>query len=465
MKADDLQNLIAEGEGERLEFKAGHTTPELVAKTVCAFLNKSGGTLLLGIGAKGQILGIPSADSDARRLKSELPKLISPPALWTVERVRVGTNDVLFVEVPEGQDKPYVAGGAIFFRRGASDVPAKRDEIGRLIESRVEASQRWERQLAIGTDAKDLNDRVILETMRLAIKAQRWQGAVDDISGFLHSMGLTARGGITNAAVLLYGKAPSRMLPQARVRLLVLPEGKTGDRYLVDKLFEKCLLLTAKELQEALAVQVGGVASQFSRSWQRTDRPIYPVMALREGVMNSLVHRDYTLGGSVTISVQPESLRISNPGGLPAELTPADLKQNHPSLPRNPDVAHVCFLHGLIEKIGRGTQRIVEECQRAQLREPKWQSSSLETTLTLFSPLMRARAETDELNERQHRILAELRIRGQLRPTDVAKLVGRGVTGRTVRSDLQGLLQRGQLLRRGRGRSISYVRPKKSGAR
>jgi ATP-dependent DNA helicase RecG len=369
------------------------------------------------------------------------------------------------VEVPEGQDKPYVAGGAIFFRRGASDVPAKRDEIGRLIESRVEASQRWERQLAVGADPKDLNDRVVLETMRLAIKAQRWHGTADDINGFLHSMGLTARGGITNAAVLLYGKTPSRMLPQARVRLLVLPAGKTGDRYLVDKLFEKCLLLTAKELQEALTVQVGGVASQFSLNWQRTDRPIYPVMALREGVMNALVHRDYTLGGSVTISVQPESLQISNPGGLPAELTPADLKQNHPSLPRNPDVAHVCFLHGLIEKIGRGTQRILEECQRAQLREPKWQSSSLETTLTLFSPLTRVRSDVDELNERQRRILAALRVRGQLRPTDVAKLVGKGVTGRTLRSDLQGLLQRGQLLRRGRGRSTSYVRPKKIRAR
>jgi len=113
-------------------------------------------------------------------------------------------------------------------------------------------------------------------------------------------------------------------------------------------------------IPSVLAAYVGGIASDFrSNKWQREDHPIYPMSALREGVLNALVHRDYNLTGSTLISIAPDSLQISNPGGLPPGLTTADLKRDHPSLPRNPDIAHILFLHGLIEKVGRGTQHII----------------------------------------------------------------------------------------------------------
>ena len=160
---------------------------------------------------------------------------------------------------------------------------------------------------------------------------------------------------------------------------------------------------------------------------------------------------------------QPKLRLITNPGGLPAELKPADLKKDHASLPRNPDVAHVCFIHGLIENIGRGTQRIVEDCKRTQLPEPKWQTSRVETTLTLFSAPAKPSAKAEELNERQRRILAAAERGAYLRPKELAQLVGEGVTDRTVRNDLQELVDRGLLLRRGRGRSTSYVAEKPMG--
>ena len=209
---------------------------------------------------------------------------------------------------------------------------------------------------------------------------------------------------MTNAALLLFGKQPSRLLPQARVRLLVMPEGKTGNRYSLDKTFDACILQIAEQIPSALEAHTGGVASRFSKeNWQREDRSLYPTTALREGVMNALVHRDYGASGSITISLLPDSLQISNPGALPHGLTPADLKRDHSSVPRNPDIAHVFFLRGLIEKIGRGTQRIVQDCRKAGLRDPRWQSSGMETKLTFFAPAMSSRSE--DLNERQQQIL------------------------------------------------------------
>jgi ATP-dependent DNA helicase RecG len=356
-------------------------------------------------------------------------------------------------------DKPYVAGGAIYFRRGEQIVPANRDEISALIQKRSEASQRWERQLVMGAERADLDEKLMGDTARMAVESERWQGSPDDIDGFLHALGLATHGGVTNAALLLFGKQPTRLLPQARVRLLGMPEGKTGNRYSVDKIFDGCILRVAEQIPAALATHAGGIESRFSaENWRREDRPLYPMTALREGVMNALVHRDYSLSGSITISILPDSLLISNPGGLPAELTPSDLKKDHLSVPRNPDIAHVCFLHRLIEKVGRGTQRIVEDCRKARLRDPRWQSSGLETTLTFFAPTAAStRSRMEELSERQQQILDVLREKKHLRSGELAKLLGSGVTDRTVRNDLQTLVDAGLVVRRGRGRSTWYV--------
>src|SRR5262249_1727329 len=153
--------------------------------------------------------------------------------------------------------------------------------------------RRWERQIGVGADRGDLDNQLVLQTIRLASEAQRWQGSPDDIDGFLHSLGLWEHGSITNAALLLYGKQPARVLSQARVRVTAMPEGKTGDRYSVDRLFEDCLLRTVQQIQEMLAVQLGGVETRFSGGWQRSENTLYPATALREGVMNALIHRDY----------------------------------------------------------------------------------------------------------------------------------------------------------------------------
>ncbi|MBS3907376.1 MAG: putative DNA binding domain-containing protein [Syntrophaceae bacterium] len=360
MNPKELQSLIANGENERVEFKTGNMSPEVIAKTVCAFLNREGGRLLLGVSDRGRLAGVADADLLTRSIESQLPSLISPPALWTVDRMRVEGRDIVIVEASEGMDKPYVTGGAIYFRRGERIVPANRNEISELIQNRADASQRWERRIAMGAEQVDLDDKLIQETTRMAVKSQRWQGSPNDIEGFLHALGLVSFGGVTNAALLLFGKQPSRLLPQARVRLLVLPEGKTGNQYSLDKTFDACVLQIAEQIPAALEAHAGGVASRFpEKNWQREDRSLYPITALREGVMNALVHRDYDANGSITISLLPDSLQISNPGALPHGLTPADLKRDHPSVPRNPDIAHVFFLRGLIEKIGRGTQRIL----------------------------------------------------------------------------------------------------------
>jgi ATP-dependent DNA helicase RecG len=201
------------------------------------------------------------------------------------------------------------------------------------------------------------------------------------------------------------------------------------------------------------------VQSNFTDAeWARRESVLFPPKAVREGVLNALAHRDYALSGSILISIFRDSMEITNPGGLPDHLTPADLKKDHLSMPRNPDIAHVFFLRRLTEKVGRGTQRIVEDCRNARLKEPRWYTSSLQTRLTFFAPpsgsTMRGKFE---LNERQEKMLKFARDHARLKPSDLVKLFGSVVSDRTLRTDLQQLVQAGELMRRGRGRGISYV--------
>jgi ATP-dependent DNA helicase RecG len=460
MNSEELHELLQSSEDEFLEFKDA-PSPEVIARAISAFLNSKGGRLILGVRDRGHVTGISNVEQTKARIEKEVPRLITPAAPWTVEAFEIGGKNVIIVEVPTGADQPYVTNGAVYLRRGEKIETATRDEMTSIIMKRVEVSQRWERQMVLGADTDDLNLELIRETIRLAKKAERWSGKDDDVEGFLASLGLSESGGITNAALLFYGKKLSRFIPQAGVRLLVSPAGKSGGRYVLDKWFDANLIELATDIPKALAPYTGGVESTFSEeSWQREDRLRYPSLALREGILNALVHRDYALTGSVLISIQAKTLEITNPGKLPDHLKPADLKKDHLSTPRNPDLAHLSFLHGLIEKVGRGTQKILAECRQARLRDPKWVSSGASTSLTIYAP-----SSLDlsiELTERQQKILSTLASGERIKGSILARRVDPNVSSRTIRTDLLALIRSGLLIPRGRGRSTSYQLAAKS---
>ena len=147
-----------------------------------------------------------------------------------------------------------------------------------------------------------------------------------------------------------------------------------------------------------------------------------------------------------------------NYGQLPPEIKPNDLRKPHPSLPRNPDIAHVCFLRGLIDKVGRGTQKIIEECRLAGLKPPSWQSSETGTTLTFFAPVaVTPKGKFENLNDRQQKIIEVLKGKKSLKATELADGLGFEVTERTVRNDLLTLVELGWVAKRGQGPSTTYA--------
>jgi len=131
---------------------------------------------------------------------------------------------------------------------------------------------------------------------------------------------------------------------------------------------------------------------------QRKETWKYPLEALREAVINALIHRDYTITGEIQVRLYEDRLVISNPGRLPEGITPEQLREpEHLSIPRNPLLAQVFYYAGLIEKWVTETTRIIELCRAQNLPDPKFEELSNAFKVIFFKDLLSAtqRARTN----------------------------------------------------------------------
>lgn len=201
------------------------------------------------------------------------------------------------------------------------------------------------------------------------------------------------------------------------------------------------------------------VRSRFDQeSLHRHDRTVYPLDALREGLVNAFAHRDYShFSGGIAVGMYPDRIEIWNSGRLPVGWKPADLRKNHPSYPPNPDIAHVLYIRGFMERVGRGTQKIVDACREYGLATPKWQDAPSGVTLTLYADKMGPAVEM-ALNERQNALMKSMEPDSELKLADYWAHFASEVSERQARRDLKELVESGFLAALGSGAGAKYKR-------
>jgi ATP-dependent DNA helicase RecG len=379
-----IKEMLLENESDRLAFVAA-VHPHELAKVVCSFLNGQGGRVLVGIAEDKTPIHIPNAAKLVDDLKIYLLHVLLPEAPMTISVEPYQSHDLILLKVAGGSRQPYLCDGNIYYRKGKTTVKATPLQISELIHGRQKSELHWERQPALGVDFEDLDKKLIQQTITESRENHRSNFEGNNVLDFLTNYGLYQNGSFTNACVVLFAKIPSRFLPQVRVRLTEYSEGKTDKSLQRDELFEGNLF----DVQDKLERYIGhlGTKSVFDKNrWKRIDFR-FPEKALQEGVINALMHRDYSSPSSgVAIGIYPESFIISNSGHLPDDLKASELKKNHRSHPVNPDIAHVVFLRGLIDKLGKGTIKVVELCRAEGLKDPVWKDNIDGVTLTFNGP-------------------------------------------------------------------------------
>ena len=361
-----IDNLLHQNEGERLEFKL-HYNEAVIARQVVGMLNAKGGDIILGISDKKEILGVfPKLDINAIRLR--LMSAIKPTAPIHVTEIAYDGKQVVLISAWEGSQKPYMYEGKIYQRLmdATYDKAASTQEISRMISERSLAESNWERQPVLDVEIEDLD----IEELHTTKQAYQQQLGIKDLSDeeFLMRCGLIQNGDLTKACVVLYAKNPLKYIPQISVRLSVYASDDLAD--LVDtKLFEGNLfknidaLLQYFDVTYAKRLQINGPVRE--EIWN------YPRIAVREGIMNALVHKDYSRPSAITnIRIFPSSLEIQNTGALPTSISFDQMENDSCSILRNPDIAHQCYYRGLIEMMGTGIARIKQDCKNNNFMSP-----------------------------------------------------------------------------------------------
>lgn len=208
-------------------------------------------------------------------------------------------------------------------------------------------------------------------------------------------------GRLTNGGDVLFTRNPAARHPQVRSRAVCFASDKAGDQYRDMKSFEGPLVSVIEALHTFILRNTPSMAHFKKDGLQRVDEPLYPAEAVREGLVNALAHRDYAdFSGGVSVQIYPGRLEIWNSGGFPEGITPEKIMAGHISVLRNPDIAHVPYMRGLMEKLGRGGLLIQKACKNRGLSEPRWRSEDgRNVTLTFFAPEAATEATTGVTTE------------------------------------------------------------------
>ncbi len=161
------------------------------------------------------------------------------------------------------------------------------------------------------------------------------------------------------------------------------------------------------------------------------------------------------------MSVYPDRIEIRNSGRLPKGITAQSLlRETHDSILVNPDICHVFYLYELMERVGRGTYTIVQECREMGMRLPVWKNIAGTVRLTFFAA-DQYQTQPIKLNERQQELLGKLQYGDTLNRLEYIEFYKGAISERTARRDLTELEDNGYLERHGAGPSIFYERTKR----
>ncbi|MEI9979926.1 MAG: ATP-binding protein [Edaphobacter sp.] len=460
MTSQEISNLVQLGESEQLEFKQSSGQFPRAGETLCAFMNGQGGRVLVGVAPDGTIIGQTLADKTFQELAQVLRRF-DPPIPIESKRVPAGTSglEVLILSAtPAPESLPCTYDGRPYQRIGTTTSVMPQETYQRLLLERTHSRHRWENEIAdVTMDELDLDE--IRRTIQTSIASGRLPAdtSADDLTDVMDRLGLRVRGSLVNAAIVAFGRKFLPHYPQCQLRLARF-RGVDKNEFLDQRQLHGHAFSLLSEAMQFLTRHLPVAGRIEAGLFERVDEPLFPPIALREALVNAFCHRDYAqAGGAVSLAIYDDRLEIWSSGGLPMGMRVEELKQEHLSRPRNPLIAEIFYRRGLVERWGRGTQKIVELCLRAGHPEPEF----LEVAGTvgvrfLPSGYVAPLRVGHDLTDRQRQILQALAGDGSRPFANIRAQVDPTIADRTLRDDLIHLKRLGLIDSRGHGRGAAW---------
>lgn len=417
-------------ESQNIEWKSSWHDDYL--KWICGFANAHGGTIYIGKNDEGIVTGL----SDAKKLMEELPNKIRD-RLGVVCEVNLQSEDGKeYVEIiTHPYSVPVSLRGRYYYRSGSTKIELTGNALNEFLLKK--AGKTWDAVPEEGASLADLDEGSIQTFLRDAEKSGRMP-EVDGLSTkeILDKLRLLDGEKLKRAAIILFAKDPNRFYPNVKVKIGRF--GKDDADLKFQEELEGNLIQLLRQVPEMLNNKFLTKRIDFE-GLQRIEKGEYPVAALREMLLNALVHRNY-MGSMVQMRVYDVKITIWNEGLLPEGMSLESLKRTHSSRPRNPFIADVCFKAGYIDSWGRGTLKILKACKEAELPEPELGEIDGGLLVSLFKDKYTLeQLRKLGLNDRQLKAVEFVKQNGRITNKDYQEL--NAVSKKTASRDLAELVE------------------------
>ncbi|MDR3127301.1 MAG: putative DNA binding domain-containing protein [Tannerellaceae bacterium] len=432
-------------ESQNIEYKSSWHDEYL--KWVCGFANAQGGKIYIGKNDAGSVVGL----SGQKTLMEEIPNKIKHNMGITAEVNLLQEGKLDYIEIiVQPYSVPISLRGRYYYRSGSVKQELTGTSLNEFLLKR--AGQTWDNVIEPRASFEDIDQNSVKEYLIISKEKGRlpnFEGlTAEEIFDKLH---LTEDGQLKRAAIILFGKDPCRFYPNVFVKIGRFSQDDADLRY--QDVEEGNIIVLLRNILERLEQKYLIKQITFEGMY-RIEKGEYPVTALREMLLNSMVHRSY-MGSFTQMRVYDDKVNLWNEGSLPEGISLETLKRSHKSRPRNVLIADVCFKGGLIDAWGRGTLSILKACKEAGLPEPELKEEDGGFMVTLFkNNLTEEQLRKLGLNERQVDAMLFYRGKGEITSSEYAEKYR--ITDRTARTDLTDLVEKALLVKQGDYKSAKF---------
>ena len=422
-------------ESETVELKEIYT-PNL-KKEIISFANTNGGTIYIGVHDNGEIVGLDNADFVMQQISNSLRDSIRPDvSMFTnIELLQEENKFFIKLTVSPGTKKPYYLSdkglkpAGVYVRSGTTSVPASEDAIRMMIKmtdgDSFETNRSLVQELTFNTLDEELRKRG-LEFTKIQMK----------------NLGILSDDDI-----------------YTNMGLLVSDQCKHSIKFAIFQGTDKLVFRDRKEFTGSIFAQLmdayktidfyNGTKATF-HDLLRTDERDYPEEAVREALLNAIVHRDYSFSGSTFINLYSDRLEIISLGGLVPGLS-LEAAMMGASQPRNEKLANLFYRMRFIEAYGTGISKIIS-CYKGLPVQPKFENA--EGAFRVVLPNIHAQKLSTE-NEKYLPILRLFEKQKEITRRDVEETLGIGTTHAI--NMLREMLDKDLISKVGGGRLTRYV--------
>ena len=434
---------IYNGESEIQEFKLNFNDDVII--TISAFANTSGGSVFIGVDDTGQVMGVSIGKETLQNWINEIKNKTKPSLIPDINELKIDNKTVVEIKIGEYPVKPIAFKGRYFKRVKNSNQRIDVPEIADIYLKSIQTS--WDAYPYPGAILNDLDFNKVENFIQKVNNNGRFS-LKENASEALRKLHLINNDEVpTNAAMLMFSKADLNFNVHAG-------RFKTPSMIINDKIFRGGLFDVVEDTMRYILGEIKVAFEITGNTTQRDEIFEYPIPALRELVLNAIVHRDYTSPVDIQVKIFDQEITIFNPGRLYGNLTIDDLKTDaYQSHARNKLIAEAFYLTKDIEKYGSGFIRIRHEVSQYPTMEFVYSEVGTGFLTTLRYKQQRVtRNVTENVTEnvtdsREIRILNLMKKNNRISTGEMARNLN--VSRMTIAREISSLKKQGLIIRIG----------------